>query len=206
MDLRAGDGRASTGFICFRIRTAYGFRKMQVVSWLDEEILTFHKGLCSVEAVKCNKAICIYVRLETCYLPQVTNSVSDVYVVTWSLDNLRSYKKANEIHSFLKFVFGIELYVFRTISLSIIRCLALYTQQYGYADCLLASSQHNLCDIYLLLCADGAVHGTIRTVNTTHAAAVKTTTHPKTQCRKPYAATQHLMLLMMGVCTRNMSS
>ena len=29
---------------------------------------------------------------------------------------------------------------------------------------------------------------------------------PKTRCRKPYAATQHLMLLMMGVCTRNMSS
>jgi len=24
--------------------------------------------------------------------------------------------------------------------------------------------------------------------------------------RKPYAATQHLMLLMMGMCTRNMSS
>jgi len=38
--------------------------------------------------------------------------------------------------------------------------------------------------------ADGAVHGT----------------HPKTRCRKPYAATQHLMLVMMGVCTRNMSS
>jgi len=35
--------------------------------------------------------------------------------------------------------------------------------------------------------ADGAVlsHGTIRTVNTTYAAAVKTTTHPKTRCRKP---------------------
>jgi len=48
--------------------------------------------------------------------------------------------------------------------------------------------------------ADGAVHGT------TYAAALKTTTHPKTRCRKPYAATQHLMLLMMGVCTRNMSS
>ena len=27
-----------------------------------------------------------------------------------------------------------------------------------------------------------------------------------TRCRKPNAATQHLMLLMMGVCTRNMSS
>jgi len=56
--------------------------------------------------------------------------------------------------------------------------------------------------------ADGAVrpYGTIRTVHTTYASAVKTTTHPKTRCRKPYAATQRLMFLMMGVCTRNMSS
>jgi len=28
----------------------------------------------------------------------------------------------------------------------------------------------------------------------------------KTRYRKPYAETQHLMLLMTGVCTRNMSS
>jgi len=49
-------------------------------------------------------------------------------------------------------------------------------------------------------------HGTIRIVNTTYAAALKTTTHPKTRCRKPYAATQHPMLLMMDLCTRNMSS
>jgi len=28
----------------------------------------------------------------------------------------------------------------------------------------------------------------------------------KTRCTKPYAATQHLMFLMMAVCTRNMSS
>jgi len=49
-------------------------------------------------------------------------------------------------------------------------------------------------------------HGTIRTIHTTYAVVLKTTTHPETQCRKPYAATQHLMLLMMGVCTRNMSS
>jgi len=48
--------------------------------------------------------------------------------------------------------------------------------------------------------------GTIRTVQTTYVAAVKTTNHPKTRSGKPYAATQHLMLLMMGVCTRNMSS
>jgi len=54
--------------------------------------------------------------------------------------------------------------------------------------------------------ADGAMHGTIRTVHTTHAAALKTTTHPKSRRRKPYTATQHLMLLIVGVCTRNMSS
>ena len=29
-----------------------------------------------------------------------------------------------------------------------------------------------------------AAHGTIRTVNTTYAAALKTTTHPKSRCRK----------------------
>ena len=54
--------------------------------------------------------------------------------------------------------------------------------------------------------ADGAVNGNIRTAHTTYAAAVKTTTHPKTRCRKPSGATQHLILLMMGVCTQNMSS
>ena len=59
-----------------------------------------------------------------------------------------------------------------------------------------------------LFSADGRTdeHSTIRTVNTTYAAALKTTTHLKTRCIKPYAATQHLMLLMMDVCTRNMSS
>ena len=48
--------------------------------------------------------------------------------------------------------------------------------------------------------------GNIRTAQKPYAAALKTTTHPKTRCRKPYAATQRLMLLMMGVCARNMSS
>jgi len=46
----------------------------------------------------------------------------------------------------------------------------------------------------------------IHTAHTTHAAALKTTTHPQTRHRKPYAATQHLMLLMMSVYARNMSS
>ena len=49
-------------------------------------------------------------------------------------------------------------------------------------------------------------HGTIRTAHTTYGAALKTITHSKTRRRKPYAATQNLMLLMMGVCTQNMPS
>ena len=58
----------------------------------------------------------------------------------------------------------------------------------------------------LVYSADGAVHGTLRTIHMTYAVVLKTTTHPKTRRRKPYAATQHLMLLIMGACTRNMSS
>jgi len=40
-----------------------------------------------------------------------------------------SYDKINEMHQFLKFIFGIKLYMFRTVSLSTIRSLPLYTQQ-----------------------------------------------------------------------------
>jgi len=40
-----------------------------------------------------------------------------------------SYNKTNEMHQFLKFIFGIGLYMFRTGFLSIIRSLVLYTQQ-----------------------------------------------------------------------------
>jgi len=57
-------------------------------------------------------------------------------------------------------------------------------------------------------CCVGRVDGAVsRTApSTPYTAALKTTTHPKTRCRKPYATTQHLMLLMMSVCTQNMSS
>ena len=40
-----------------------------------------------------------------------------------------SYNKTNEMHWFLKFIFGMQLYMFRTGFLSIIRSLVLYTQQ-----------------------------------------------------------------------------
>jgi len=43
-----------------------------------------------------------------------------------------SYNKTNKMHQFLKFIFGIDLYMFWTGFLSIIRSLVLYTQQQVY--------------------------------------------------------------------------
>jgi len=40
-----------------------------------------------------------------------------------------SYNKTTEMHQFLKFILGIKLYTFQTVSLSIIRSIVLYTQQ-----------------------------------------------------------------------------
>jgi len=60
--------------------------------------------------------------------------------------------------------------------------------------------------VYLVYGADGDVQpeSQITAAHTTYAAALKATIHPQTRCRKPYAATQHLMLLTMGVCAPNM--
>jgi len=50
------------------------------------------------------------------------------------------YNKTNPKHQFLKFIFGIKLYMFRTVPLSIIRSFSMYTQQwymsYRFADSL----------------------------------------------------------------------
>ena len=46
------------------------------------------------------------------------------FIVLWS------YNKTNEMYQFLKFIFGIKLYMFRTVPPSIIRSLTLYTQQW----------------------------------------------------------------------------
>jgi len=51
------------------------------------------------------------------------------------------------MHQFFKFIFGIKLYKFRTVPLSIIRSFSLYTQQwymsYRFADSLRAGSGRN---------------------------------------------------------------
>ena len=48
------------------------------------------------------------------------------------------------MHKFLKFIFGMKPYMFRTVPLSIIMSLSLYTEQwymsYRYADSLRAGS------------------------------------------------------------------
>ena len=60
------------------------------------------------------------------------------------------------MHQFLKFIFGIKLYVFRTVPLSIIRSFSLYTQQWymsnRYADSLLASCQHTCLTYTIAVC------------------------------------------------------
>ena len=52
------------------------------------------------------------------------------------------------MHYFLKFIFAIKLYMFRTIPLSIISIFSLYTQQwymsYRFADSLRAGSGRNV--------------------------------------------------------------
>ena len=56
------------------------------------------------------------------------------------------------MHYFLKFVFGIKLYMFRTVPLSVIRRFSLYTQQqymsYRFADFRLQNWRcHPICHI-----------------------------------------------------------
>jgi len=59
------------------------------------------------------------------------------------------------MHKFLKFIFGIKLYMFRTVPLSITRSFSLYTQQrymsYRLADSLLAGSGRNCSSVLILL-------------------------------------------------------
>ena len=69
------------------------------------------------------------------------------------------------MHLFLKFMFGIKFYMFRTVLLSIIRSFSVRTQQRNVLI-LLASSVQNLYDIYhCCACSEKLVmmdRGTVR--------------------------------------------
>jgi hypothetical protein len=55
--------------------------------------------------------------------------VSAFYILILKETSLYSYNKTNEMHEFLKFIFGIELYIIWAGFLSIIRSLILF---WGY--------------------------------------------------------------------------
>ena len=65
----------------------------------------------------------------------------------WPCIVINSYNKTNWMHLFLTFIFGIKIYMFRTVPLSIITSFSLYTQQwymsYRFADSLRAGSGRN---------------------------------------------------------------
>ena len=78
-----------------------------------------------------------------------------VWCSRWPCIIINSYNKTNQMHWFLKFIFVIKLYMFRTVPLSIVRSFSLYTQQwyvsYRFADSLRAAAgklSANLYDIY----------------------------------------------------------
>ena len=118
--------------------------------------------------------------------------------------------------------------MFRTVPLSIIRSFFFHcTHSNGICHTGLRTAWEQDQDGFRpdparkVVCKVRMVPCNIRTAHTTYAGwcratsaphtrptqqLFKTTTHPNTRCRKPYAATQHLTLLMMGVYTRNMSS
>jgi hypothetical protein len=62
------------------------------------------------------------------------------------------------MHKFLKFIFGMKLYMFRTVPLSIIRSFSLYTQQCnmsnGFANSLQVGSGWNI----LIVSDSSSVH------------------------------------------------
>ena len=54
------------------------------------------------------------------------------------------------MHKFLKFIFGIKLYMFRTVPLSIIRSFSLYTQQWYMSYSLRARSGRTILILHLV--------------------------------------------------------
>jgi len=66
-----------------------------------------------------------------CHLMELDRQMS-LFVLTFTGPCsivIYSYNESQQDALFLKFIFGIELYMFRTVFLSIIRNLVLYTQQ-----------------------------------------------------------------------------
>jgi len=66
----------------------------------------------------------------------------------WLCIVIYSYNKTNYMHYFLKFIFRIKIYIFRTVALSTIRSFSLYTQQWCMSHGFCWQLSANLYDIH----------------------------------------------------------
>ena len=73
------------------------------------------------------------------------NQLAQRLTFRWLCIVINSYNKTNQMHKFLRFIFGIKLYMLRTIPVSIMRSFSLYIQHwymsYRFADSLQAGSE-----------------------------------------------------------------
>ena len=65
------------------------------------------------------------------------------------------------MHYLLKFIFGMKLYMFQTVPLSIIRSFALYTQQWYMLHRFADSCEQDQDGMQLYVCMPAALFGTV---------------------------------------------
>jgi len=107
-------------------------------SHLDESYFWITTPLLSAGNLKITYNIPIHLQLHP------SRELSAILTFRWPCIAINSCNKTNLMHRFLKFIFYIKLYMFRTIPLSNIRSSSLYTQQWymshRFADSLRAAS------------------------------------------------------------------
>jgi hypothetical protein len=109
------------------------FRLIVAVRWLKESRAIYAKGDVNPLNTELNPICHLLVLLGAHHIFHVSGlRVKSIRNLTLRgpCIVIYSYNKTNEMHWFLNFIFGIELYMFRTDPLSIIRSPVPYTQLY----------------------------------------------------------------------------
>jgi len=110
------------------------------ISWNRQKLkwMCYHSGKKHFKLRLRNLESELQISTEVVFLEKNCKNIRDIKSKKWSNQKKmgvtrtilkRSYNKINEIHQFLKFIFGMEIYTFRRRFISIIRNLVLYTQQ-----------------------------------------------------------------------------